>query len=310
MSRHPIEDLIVGVSPAIVALRERVLQLAPLGINVMIEGPTGTGKELVARALHQFSGRKGRLVATNVCAVNESVFENEFFGHKKGGYTGALSDAPGLLVEADGGTLFLDEISGLSLAMQAKLLRAVETGEFRPVGARADARSGFRTVSATNVPVERLVRVGQLRSDLRHRLAGVVVRTVALAERREDIPVLVEHLSFERCGARGRFSAAAMSYLERLDWGGNVRELRQFVDLAVELHPGVVSFPVARGLLADAMGEMPVPSIAMDTAHVRLQRMLIEHRGSKPDVARAMGVHLATVYRQIKRAGLSSTFTG
>lgn len=304
MSRHPIDELIVGISPEIAALRSKILQLAESRLSVLIEGPTGTGKELVARALHVYSGRRGRLVATNVCAVNESVFENEFFGHKKGGYTGALTDAPGFLLEAHEGTLFLDEVSGLGLSLQAKLLRALETGEFRPVGASADARSHFRTVSATNVALDQLLREGFVRADFSHRIGAVIVRTPSLAERREDIPALVEHFAGDRPGGPRRFTASAISLMQRLDWPGNVRALRQFVTLALELHHGTVPAETIRQM-RDGHRARPSPASALSAEQRRLAAALAAHGWKKDEAARSLGVHIATLYRQIKKAGIS-----
>src|SRR6478609_4493907 len=143
--RRPFhESDLVGQSMPMRRLRDLISTIAPTRLPVLIEGETGTGKELVAALVHHRSRRRGRLVAFNVCAIGESVFEDALFGHVRGAYTGAIADTPGLLREADEGTAFLDEISGLPLGLQAKLLRAIETGEFRPIGARSDVHSDFR----------------------------------------------------------------------------------------------------------------------------------------------------------------------
>ena len=183
-------------------LRALIARVAPLRMPVLIEGATGTGKELAAALLHRDSGRSGGLVAFNVCALGESMFEDALFGHVKGAYTGALGESLGFLREANGGTAFFDEISGLPLPLQAKLLRAIETGVFRPIGASRDAMSEFRTVAATNEQLRELVAAGRFREDLMHRLSGITVRMPTLAERVDDIPELVRHFLAPSCRTR------------------------------------------------------------------------------------------------------------
>jgi DNA-binding NtrC family response regulator len=169
------DALLIGEAPAVRRLRRTVERIAPSRLPVLIEGPTGSGKELVAELLHQRSGRRGELVAFNVCAIGETMFEDALFGHVRGAYTGASGDAPGFLREAHGGTVFLDEIGGLPPLLQPKLLRALETGVFRPIGSARDSTSDFRLVSATNDGIESLVAAGRVRADIAHRLSGFVV---------------------------------------------------------------------------------------------------------------------------------------
>src|SRR3954470_19051267 len=195
-----IGSAIVGDSSAIQQLRALIATVAPTRLPVLVEGPTGSGKELVAAALHQASGRRGRLVAFNVCAIGDALFEDALFGHVRGAFTGAANDSAGFLREADAGTVFLDEISGLPWALQAKLLRAVETGEFRPVGAARDARSDFRVVAATNEHLDDLVECGRFRADLKHRIGGVVISVPTLAERVDDIPDLTRYFARRATG--------------------------------------------------------------------------------------------------------------
>src|SRR5512146_522674 len=182
---------LIGDSKPMQRLRALIARVAPTKVPVLIEGETGTGKELVAASLHKQSRRDGAFVAFNVCALSDSMFEDALFGHAKGAFTGAVGESLGFLREANGGTAFLDEISGLPLAQQAKLLRALETGVVRPIGSARDAITDFRLIAATNERVDDLVDQGRFRPDLAHRLRGLVLTLPTLAERVDDIPALV-----------------------------------------------------------------------------------------------------------------------
>src|SRR6185436_15443756 len=184
---------LLGESPVMCRVRALIAMVAPTRLPVLVHGATGTGKEIVAAAIHAESGRRGAFVAFNVCAIGDSMFEDALFGHVRGAYTGAVQDAQGFLREANSGTAFFDEISGLALPLQAKLLRAIELGVFRPIGARHDATSDFRVVAATNEHIHDLVANGRFRADLAHRLGGVVIDLPPLAERVEDIGLLARH---------------------------------------------------------------------------------------------------------------------
>jgi two-component system response regulator HydG len=296
---------IIGQSPAIRRVRELVERVAPLALPVLIEGPTGSGKELVARALHLLSGRRGRFVAVNVCAIAEAMFEATLFGHVRGAFTGAVGDAAGYLAEADGGTLFLDEISGLSPAMQAKLLRALETREFRPVGARRDQRSDFRVVAATNEPMHRLVAGGRFRADLAHRLDVVSIDVPALGERLEDVPALARHFAASASTAASPLAPDALERLQRHDWPGNVRELKNVVERAVALSSADtvsaadVEAHLRRSLAASA------PESPSDADRGELLALLARCGWDTSEVARRLGLHRATVYRRMERLGIS-----
>src|SRR5689334_2690200 len=188
-----VDRLLIGASQPMQQLRALVIRASRSRLPVLIEGPTGAGKELVARALHMGSGRSGDLIAFNVCAIAESVFEDALFGHVKGAFTGAMRDVAGYLAEANGGSLFLDEINGLPLASQAKLLRASVTGLFRPVGAQRDRTSDFRLIAATNDDLASAVAAGSFRRDLLYRLSGLTISVPALSARLDDLPELVQH---------------------------------------------------------------------------------------------------------------------
>jgi DNA-binding NtrC family response regulator len=287
-------------------MRETIWTIAPTNLAVLIEGATGTGKELVAALLHQQSGRRGAYVAFNVCALGESMFEDSLFGHVRGAYTGALTDSPGFLREADGGTAFFDEISGLPLPLQSKLLRAVETGVFRPIGAARDVCSNFRVIAATNEHLGALVERGRFRADLKHRLSGVVIAVPSLAERVDDIPELVRH--FVRRSAKSDLPVedAALELLMEVEWPGNVRELKQVVDVASAFSQGVLDVNAVRASLSQRTVRAG-PEMAIDDRRERRELMTALQRVSW-DVDRAaeeLGIHRATIYRRMKRHGLA-----
>ena len=300
-----IEGLLLGQSLPIRQLRALVARAAETTLPVLVEGPTGSGKELVAQALHAASGRAGNLVPFNVCALADGMFEDALFGHVRGAFTGALSDRTGFLDEAHGGTLFLDEIGGLGLAAQAKLLRAIETGIYRPVGARSDRRSEFRVVAASNVPVSRLVTAGSFRADLSYRLAGITITMPPLRNRREDVPILARHF-LGRLDPEGnhRLSEPALTALAAHDWPGNVRELRHAIERAVLFSTTpVVGRESVEAALWRAKSSVPSASRREFTD----RRLVAELEAASWDihsVASALGVHRATVYRRIKRLGI------
>lgn len=305
-----IARLLIGDSHAIRRLRENIAQVAAAQIPILIVGPTGAGKELVARAVHVASKRAGDLVAFNVCAVSDSMFEATLFGHVKGAFTGAVTDAPGYLAEANGGTLFLDEISGLPLSAQAKLLRAIETGIYRPVGASRDRVSGFRVVAATNEELSGRVVTGAFREDLYHRLGGFVLRVPPLYERVPDIRILVQHFLSTQSKSTLRVSDSALALLEQYVWPGNVRELKHAVDrmalIAVDTH--VINQAVAKAAIESGreLCVLRESQINRDEARRSLIEVLEQSAWSADRAAELLGVHRATIYRRMRREGISS----
>ena len=304
-SAAAMAELLIGETPVMQQLRALVARVAPSSLPVLIQGPTGSGKELVAAALHRWSGRAGRLVAFNVCALGESMFEDALFGHVKGAFTGALRDAPGYLLEADRGTAFLDEIGGLPLAAQAKLLRAVETRQFRAVGATYDRSSDFRLVAATNEGLDALVAGGRFRPDLAFRLCGVVIEVPPLAARTADIPLLARHFLEASAPELGlELGADALAELAAQPWEGNVRELKHVVERAILSSTG------RRVTRTDVRTALPGSTCApransLDSfAKRRLEELLGAHGWDTAKVAAALGVHRGTVYRQMKRLGI------
>jgi two-component system response regulator GlrR len=296
------DDLILGESPVIRELRSMIRKIARRPEPVLIQGPTGSGKELVAQALHQHSGRAGKLVAFNVCAIPETMFEDSLFGHVRGAFTGAATDAQGYLLEANGGTAFFDEVSGLSLQMQVKLLRAIETGQFRPVGARADRSSDFRVVSAVNEPLDQLMGEGRFRTDLAHRLSTFVLDVPPLCERPADIPVLARSFAARAAAIHLPYvelTVCAVRALEQYDWPGNVRELRNVVLATVALSES----PVIDGamIVATFQRKRIGSDVEDKTSFQRRQLLdlLTEHAWDTMEVARELGVDRATVYRRM-----------
>jgi DNA-binding NtrC family response regulator len=307
MSANGYEGLLIGESAPMRRLRAMVATVAPARIPVLIEGETGTGKELVAAMLHKLSGRSAPFVAFNVCALGESMFEDALFGHSRGAYTGAVSESLGFLREAHGGTLFLDEISGLPVWLQAKLLRAIETGVFRPIGAARDSQSDFRTVAATNERLEELVAEGRFRADLAHRLRGVVLTVPPLRERMDDIPLLVEH--FVRRGQPNDVVVVMREALEMLQqraWPGNVRELRQVVEAAAVFGREVLDVDAVALALANRAASREVAAAYSEGVAARRELISVLEKAEwdTERAAQTLGVHRATIYRKMKRLGV------
>ena len=213
-------------------------------VSVLIQGETGTGKELVARALHEYGSRKGKVfLAENCAAVSPMLLESELFGHKRGSFTGAIADRPGHFVAADGGTVFLDEIGDMPVEMQSKLLRTLQDGEVRPVGSNKTVKVDVRIVAATNKNLVEMCRAGTFREDLYFRLNVITIELPPLREREGDVRLLVrfyaEKLAAEM-GREVRFTPAAVDALEAWQWPGNVRELENEIRRAAALTPGTI----------------------------------------------------------------------
>ena len=229
---------LVGHAPCLLEVSRRVRLVAPRMTPVLIEGPTGSGKELVAEALHRLSPRSRKpFVAINCAAIPEALLEAELFGHTRGAFTGAVQGRTGRIEAANGGTLFLDEIGEMPLSLQSKLLRFVECGELQRVGDNETLKVDVRIVAATHQPLAQHAQEGHFRSDLYYRLAVFLIRTPALAEHLEDLPLLVGHF-LERMGRETpvkRISPAACRKLAAHDWPGNVRELEHVLERAAIL---------------------------------------------------------------------------
>lgn len=228
---------LIGNSPEMEQLRSLIERIAPSTVPVLIAGPSGTGKELVARAIHQQSQRHAQAFVPVHCgAIPSELIESELFGYRKGAFTGAMQDRDGLIQQADGGTLFLDEVGEMPLNMQVKLLRVLQEGEYYPVGAQTPCHTDIRLVSATHQHIESMLQDGSMREDFYFRIRGLQLATPALAERTQDIPILARHFS-GNAGACLRDDA--MQWLIQRTWQGNVRELANLLHTAAALsNPG------------------------------------------------------------------------
>lgn len=307
-------DGMVGASAAMQRLRELIGRIGPTEAPVLVLGPTGTGKELVARALHAASSRSNRpFVPVHCGAIPAELFESELFGHLKGAFTGAHQDRPGLIAAADGGTLFLDEVGETPLAMQVKLLRFLQEGEYLPVGGRKSVRANVRIVSATHRDVESMVLSGAMREDFFYRLKGVVLRTPALAERREDIAPLAAHFLADAAGKqKARFSNDAMSWLARQDWPGNVRELKSIVVCAATLSaPGqqISADDLAFARTGEVMPAQQSVAGTLTEAVANLERAMIAsalaaNANNQSAAARQLGVSRVGLIKMMQRLSL------
>ncbi len=308
---------IVGASPAMQRVFDLIERFAHSRLPVLVRGESGTGKELVARALH-FQGprRRGPFLCENCAAIPESLLESELFGHVRGAFTGAERDRPGLLEQAHRGTLFLDEIGDMPLSMQARVLRAIETGEIRRVGEERARHVDVRIVAATHRNLEREVREGRFREDLLYRLQVLVVELPPLRERPGDIPLLVAHflerIGRERGRAAPRVASDVLAAFERCSWPGNVRQLQNvLLRLALLAGEGPITLGVLesdatlrRTLLGEPEVAAPVFSLEAGEREV-LRRALEASRGNRVHAARLLGISRATLYRKLERHGLA-----
>jgi DNA-binding NtrC family response regulator len=304
---------IVGVSPAMVHVRHTVSLASRSDVNVIVGGETGTGKELVARAIHRLSNlASGPFVAHNCALTPPEMFDSEFFGHRRGAFTGADRDRAGILREAHGGVLFLDELECLSLPNQAKLLRVLDDGEVRPLGSEQSRPVSVRFVAATNREPEAMIANKELREDLYYRLRGFQIELPPLRDRREDIPVLADHFLG---GRRSTLTAGAREALDRSDWPGNVRQLRNVLRSACAVAGSQPIDSHHLDLAARSPSRTPPPLIGgrgdattgMTLESVERQAIaqaLETHGGNLSRAAESLGIHRSTLRRRISELGL------
>jgi Nif-specific regulatory protein len=305
-------ESIVGRSAKMREVFDLLTRVAPSGLPVMIRGESGTGKELIARAIHLNSPRRDRAFYTENCAaLPDTLLESELFGHVKGSFTGADSSRKGLFELANGGTLFLDEVGDMSMTLQSKLLRVLQNGEVRPVGSESSIQVSVRVLSATNRDLEAMVREKKFREDLYYRLKGVSVTLPPLRDRREDIPLLVDHflakLARENGTRKLRIDSLLLAHLTRSHWPGNVRELEnQIYRLALFAGGDVVTLEDAR--LDVEFDKAPLTTSTREPGtplnRTALRRAIAAAKGNRNEAARLLGISRATLFRKIRQLGL------
>ena len=325
------ETGIVGSSTPMEELFRMLERIRSSNATVLVTGENGTGKELVARSIHKQSRRSDqRFVATNCSAFNDNLLESELFGHRRGAFTGAVSDKPGLFQVADKGTFFLDEVGDMSPALQVKLLRVLQEGVFLPVGATEQKQVDVRIIAATNRDLQAMVRDGSFREDLYYRLHVVALRVPPLRERRKDIPLLVEHFLARLAERDGHSKALSRDSMDRLmthHWPGNVRELENEIErlwvlsgddrLIGEEHltPSIGrGGPSARPSASPAAGDdgVTVTGTNLPEAVEQLERQMIAEglrrsKGNKTRAAQALGISRRNLIRKVQSYDLEGT---
>jgi DNA-binding NtrC family response regulator len=310
MLRQETDPSIIAESPAMEPVLAMIARVGPSDANVLIIGENGTGKGVVARALHAASGRASRpLVTLNAGGISEGVFESELFGHVKGAFTDARADRVGRFELADGGTLFLDEISNVPASQQGKLLRVLETGEFERLGSSRTRKVDVRILSATNADLRGEVAAGRFRQDLLFRLNTIEIRVPPLRERREDIVLLAQtflgsHARRYRKSVSG-FEPAAIKALLDHPWPGNVRELDHAVERAVLMAAGDRVRPGDLGLAQGSDGGAPpLEEMSLEEVEgVLVRKALARYGGNVSQAARALGLSRSALYRRMEKLG-------
>ena len=314
---HTHDQIVPGQSLAWQKLMAQVAQVAPANAPVLIQGETGSGKEVVARQLHAQSRRAaGPFLAVNCGAVSRELLESELFGHEKGSFTGATAAKPGLVAAAEGGTLFLDEVGEMPGPMQVSLLRFLDRREYRPVGSTRTLQADVRIVGATNSDLQELVHRGRFRDDLLYRINTVTLRVPSLRERTEDIPRLAKYFlaTVRTPGTAARsFAPDAIARLVSYAWPGNIRELRNVIERIILMNPAAASRPISLEDIAQVLPQPAAGNDASDQTHlsmddmerVHILRVLDTHRGNKTHAAKALQIDYKTLLTKLKKYGLS-----
>ncbi len=312
-------DNIVAVSKSMCDVLERVRKVAASDASVLVRGPSGTGKEILANAIHAHSPRReGPLIKVNCGALPETLLESELFGHAKGAFTGAIDSRKGLFETADGGTIFLDEIGEISLALQVKLLRILQEGEFQRVGESQSRRADVRVIAATNRSLEEAMEQGAFREDLYYRLNVVPLFILPLKERREDIPALLDHFlaryaKRQKTAAPKRLSTEAFDLLVSYDWPGNVRELENAVEHALVMSEndelGVEDLPASLQSFQSKIGDIEPPVVFDQLTLEEVERRCILNALSKAGnnhtkAAKLLGVTRRTLGYRMRKHGI------
>jgi DNA-binding NtrC family response regulator len=306
-------DRFIGNSEVVVRMKKLARRVSGSDSTVLIRGESGTGKDLIARAIHHHSPRcGGPFVTINCAALPETLLESELFGHKKGSFTGAIKDKEGLFSVAGGGTFFLDEVGNTSLAIQVKLLRVLEDKKITPVGDTKPVDVDVRLIAATNADLEEDVKAGRFRADLFYRLNVIPIQLPALRERREDIPLLVDYFIARFCaranGPVRKIAERAMTALTEYPWPGNVRELENTIERAILLNrsdeldlpdfPEKLTRPEPVALVKEATPATPTLE-SIEKAYI--QYVMEQTEGKKAEAARILGIDTSTLYRKIER---------
>ncbi len=314
LARRDRFDEFVGRSKALQRILQLIAKIAPTDSTVLIQGESGVGKELVARAIHRHSPRKENpFIVVDCTSLHEELLQSELFGHEKGAFTGATALKHGLFEVADTGTIFLDEVGDMSISLQSRLLRVLETGTFRRLGGVKDIRVDVRIIAATNKNLSQEVAAGRFREDLYYRLNVVTISVPPLRERREDIPVLVRYF-IEHSVVPGRqkkgISRGALNLLLHYHWPGNVRELKNVIERALILAEGECI--EAQDLPSNLRVGLPFLAESGQTEHLSLEEverryiaeLLKEYGGNRSRVAKILKISERSLYRKIKEYGL------
>ncbi len=312
----PVKDFhnIIGKSKPMKKIFDVITQVAPTNSNILISGKSGTGKELVAKAIHFNSLRKDKIfLPINCGAISENLIESELFGHRKGSFTGAVSDKDGLFKVADGGTLFLDEIADLPLTLQVKLLRAIEDREFLPVGGTKAVKTNVRIIAASNQDIYEKTKKGEFREDLYYRLNVVEIKLPSLNERKEDIPLLVNHFVEKYCNEMGKpilgVNNEAMRKLISYNWRGGVRELENIIERAVIFAKGdkICLEDLTENVIgSDENSEVPEALKEAVQAFERkhILNIIKKYNNDKEAVSSALNIGLSSLYRKMELLGI------
>ncbi|MGA2625036.1 MAG: sigma-54 dependent transcriptional regulator [Bacteroidota bacterium] len=298
---------IIGNSKPIQEIIERAQRVAESDSIVLIQGASGTGKELIAHLIHRHSPRKNRpFVPVNCSSIPDTLLESELFGHEKGAFTNAYTAKPGLAEVANGGTLFFDEVADISPVIQPKLLRFLETGSFRRVGGTVELTADVRVISATNKNLQEEARAGRFRDDLLYRLNVITLYMPVLTNRRDDIPLLTEHFLKKKSKAKEpkKLSKEALEALMMYDWPGNIRELEHVIERAIILSRGeTIDLPDLH--LRDQQVEAPTATFNLDNLEKQhIEKVLKVFKGNRKLTADALGISSKTLYLKIKEYNL------
>jgi len=311
---------LIGTSASMKKVFSIISQVAPMNSNVLITGKSGTGKELVAKAIHFNSNRKDKIfLPINCGAISENLIESELFGHKKGAFTGAVDDKLGLFKVADNGTLFLDEIGELPLNLQVKLLRAIEDKEFIPVGSIKPVSTNIRIIAATNQNLFEKTKTGEFREDLYYRLNVVEIKLPTLNERKEDIPLLISHFIAKFCGEMGKkilgVDNETMKVLIAHDWRGGVRELENVIERAIIF--ASKEYLTIDDLAEHVRGVMDIhgfPDSIKDASKIfereHILRIIKKFDFNKEEAAKALELGLSSLYRKMEELGIPTKING